>query len=36
VEPVTIGMMLALKDAGKAGGKVKLVGFEPGSNPSQA
>jgi ribose transport system substrate-binding protein len=29
-EPVTIGMMLALKDAGKAGGKVKLVGFDTG------
>jgi len=30
-EPVTIGMMLALKDAGKAGGVVKLVGFDAGS-----
>ncbi len=30
-EPVTIGVMLALKDAGKAGGKVKLVGFDAGS-----
>jgi ribose transport system substrate-binding protein len=30
-EPVTIGMMLALKDAGKAGGKIKLVGFDAGS-----
>lgn len=29
-EPVTIGMMLALKDAGKAGGAVKLVGFDSG------
>ncbi len=30
-EPVTIGLMLALKDAGKAGGAVKLVGFDAGS-----
>jgi len=30
-EPVTIGVMLALKDAGRAGGKVKLVGFDAGS-----
>jgi len=30
-EPVTIGMMLALKDAGKAGGKIKLVGFDTGA-----
>jgi ribose transport system substrate-binding protein len=29
-EPVTIGMMLALKDAGKLGGKIKLVGFDAG------
>lgn len=29
-ESVTIGMMLALKDAGRAGGKVKLVGFDAG------
>lgn len=30
-EPVTIGMMLALKDAGKAGGAIKLVGFDTGA-----
>lgn len=30
-EPVTIGMMMALKDIGKAGGKVKLVGFDAGT-----
>ena len=29
-EPVTIGVMLALKDAGKAGGAIKLVGFDAG------
>ena len=27
-EPVTIGVMLALKDAGRAGGAIKLVGFD--------
>ena len=30
-EPVTVGMMLALRDAGKAGGEVKFVGFDAGS-----
>lgn len=30
-EPVTIGLMLALKDNGRAGGAVKLVGFDSGS-----
>jgi ribose transport system substrate-binding protein len=30
-EPVTIGMMMALKDIGKTGGKVKLVGFDAGT-----
>jgi ribose transport system substrate-binding protein len=30
-EPVTIGLMLALKDYGKAGGAVKLVGFDSGA-----
>ncbi|MEW6305205.1 MAG: substrate-binding domain-containing protein [Verrucomicrobiota bacterium] len=30
-EPVTIGMMLALKDIGRAGGAVKLVGFDAGT-----
>lgn len=30
-ESVTIGMMLALRDAGKAGGAVKLVGFDTGA-----
>jgi ribose transport system substrate-binding protein len=30
-EPVTIAMTKALRDIGKAGGKVKLVGFDAGS-----
>jgi ribose transport system substrate-binding protein len=30
-EPVAIGVMLALKDKGLAGGKVKLVGFDTGA-----
>ncbi len=30
-EPVTIGVMLALRDGGRAGGAVKLVGFDAGS-----
>lgn len=30
-EPVTIGLMLALKDYGRAGGAIKLVGFDAGS-----
>jgi ribose transport system substrate-binding protein len=30
-EPVTVGMMLALRDAGKAGGVVKYVGFDAGT-----
>lgn len=30
-EPVTIGVMLALKDAGQGKGKIKLVGFDAGS-----
>ncbi|HZO84979.1 MAG TPA: substrate-binding domain-containing protein, partial [Verrucomicrobiae bacterium] len=30
-EPVTVGMMLALRDAGKAGGAVKYVGFDAGT-----
>src|SRR5262249_6136448 len=30
-EPVTIGMMLALKDVGKGAGAIKLVGFDAGS-----
>jgi ribose transport system substrate-binding protein len=30
-EPVAIGVMLALKDIGKAGGAVKLVGFDTGT-----
>ncbi len=30
-EPVTIGVMLALRDMGKAGGIVKLVGFDAGT-----
>ncbi len=30
-EPSAIGMMMALQDIGKAGGKVKLIGFDSGS-----
>jgi ribose transport system substrate-binding protein len=30
-EPVTVGMMLALRDAGKAAGAVKFVGFDAGT-----
>jgi ribose transport system substrate-binding protein len=30
-EPVTIGLMLALRDARKAGGAIKLVGFDAGA-----
>jgi ribose transport system substrate-binding protein len=30
-EPVTIGMMHALRDIGRAGGSVKLVGFDAGA-----
>ncbi|MBI5774915.1 MAG: substrate-binding domain-containing protein, partial [Verrucomicrobia bacterium] len=30
-EPVTIGMMLALREKGLGGGKVKLVGFDAGT-----
>lgn len=30
-EPVTIGIMMALRDMGKAGGIVKLVGFDAGT-----
>ncbi len=30
-EPVTIGVMLALRDMGKAGGIIKLVGFDAGT-----
>ena len=30
-EPVTIAMTKALKDIGKAGGKVKMIGFDAGS-----
>ena len=35
-EPVTVGMMLALRDAGKAGGAVKFVGFDAGSQSVEA
>ena len=35
-EPVTVGMMLALRDAGKAGGEVKFVGFDAGSQSVEA
>jgi len=30
-EPVAIGVMLALKDIGKAGGAIKLIGFDTGT-----
>ncbi|HTD87760.1 MAG TPA: substrate-binding domain-containing protein [Candidatus Binatia bacterium] len=35
-EPVTVGMMLALRDAGKAGGAVKFVGFDAGTQSVEA
>src|SRR5687767_6205503 len=35
-EPVTVGMMLALRDAGKAGGVVKFVGFDAGTQSVEA
>ena len=35
-EPVTVGMMLALRDAGKAGGAVKYVGFDAGTQSVEA
>ena len=30
-EPVTIGVLMALKDIGKAGGTIQLVGFDSGT-----
>ncbi|MFN7139581.1 MAG: substrate-binding domain-containing protein, partial [Limisphaerales bacterium] len=35
-EPVTVGMLMALKNIGKAGGKVKVVGFDAGTQPLEA
>jgi len=35
-EPVTVGMLMALKNIGKAGGKVKIVGFDAGTQPLEA
>jgi ribose transport system substrate-binding protein len=35
-EPVTIGMLLALKDIGRSGGQVKLVGFDAGTQSVEA
>src|SRR5207249_5863473 len=31
-EPPTVAMAIALRDIGKAGGKVKMVGFDAGSD----
>ncbi|HSH92509.1 MAG TPA: substrate-binding domain-containing protein, partial [Roseimicrobium sp.] len=35
-EPVTIGLLLALKNIGKTGGKVKVVGFDAGTQSVEA
>jgi ribose transport system substrate-binding protein len=35
-EPVTVGMLMALKNIGKTGGKVKVVGFDAGTQPLEA
>lgn len=35
-EPVTVGMLMALKNIGKNGGKVKVVGFDAGTQPLEA
>lgn len=35
-EPVTVGMLMALKNIGKAGGQVKVVGFDAGTQPLEA
>ena len=35
-EPVTVGMLMALRNIGKAGGKVKIVGFDAGTQPLEA
>jgi ribose transport system substrate-binding protein len=35
-EPVTVGMLMALKNIGKTGGTVKVVGFDSGTQPLEA
>jgi ribose transport system substrate-binding protein len=35
-EPVTVGMLMALKNIGKTGGNVKVVGFDSGTQPLEA
>ena len=35
-EPVTVGVLMALKDLGKAGGVVKMVGFDAGTQSVEA
>lgn len=35
-EPVTVGVLMALRDAGKAGGAIKLVGFDAGTQSVEA
>jgi ribose transport system substrate-binding protein len=35
-EPVTVGMLMALRDLGKAGGTVKFVGFDSGTQSVEA
>jgi ribose transport system substrate-binding protein len=35
-EPVTVGVLMALRDIGKAGGAIKLIGFDGGGQPVQA
>jgi ribose transport system substrate-binding protein len=35
-EPVTVGVLMALRDAGKGGGSIKLVGFDAGTQSVEA
>ena len=35
-EPVTIGLTMALRDVGKAGGAIKLIGFDAGTQSVEA
>ena len=35
-EPVTVGMLMALRDLGKAGGEVQFVGFDSGTQSVEA
>lgn len=35
-EPISVGMTMAMRDAGKAGGQIKLVGFDAGTQSVDA